>query len=509
MILKKISPDHSSPGASPSTYGQRRPLHTLEGKLTLAFLLATAAIFAVNLFLVLNINTALEKINRVFYSNVQTNTLSEALDNVQQGLADYLSVGSSENLRNFYQVQAEYTDCLAALGDSSDNVEIQSTTRDIRNLSEHYTELCENALTAKRGRNIQRYKNDYEDTVSMNAILQSYIYSMNNLLLKGNSDNYLKLADTFHSLEAFSLFMIVLIAFLDIFMIVTTIRHATAPMHDLIAEAGEIGKGNFDVPPLAVSSDDELGIVASAFNEMVVSMKGYLQKLRESMESENRLKERELLMDAHLKEAELKYLQAQINPHFLFNTLNAGAQLAMMEEADGTYRYLQNVAAFFRNKTNRENQITTLADEIALADNYMYIINVRFSDAITYEKRIDEDLTRVSVPSMILQPIIENAINHGVRDIDRPAVIILSVYRTGNYITLSVRDNGRGMTEAQMNAILSGNAPVRRKGDETNGVGLSNVINRMRLFYNSEDVFDITSPGEDRGTEVLLYIPMP
>ena len=110
---------------------------------------------------------------------------------------------------------------------------------------------------------------------------------------------------------------------------------------------------------------------------------------------------------------------------------------------------------------------------------------------------------------MILQPIIENAINHGVRDIDRPAVIILSVYRTGNYITLSVRDNGRGMTEQQMNAILSGNAPVRRKGDETNGVGLSNVINRMRLFYNSEDVFDITSPGEDRGTEVLLYIPMP
>ena len=95
MILKKISPDHSSPGASPSTYGQRRPLHTLEGKLTLAFLLATAAIFAVNLFLVLNINTALEKINRVFYSNVQTNTLSEALDNVQQGLADYLGVDRS------------------------------------------------------------------------------------------------------------------------------------------------------------------------------------------------------------------------------------------------------------------------------------------------------------------------------------------------------------------------------------------------------------------------------
>ncbi|MDY5113160.1 MAG: histidine kinase [Bilifractor sp.] len=507
--LKKNGPDSSPQIFFSSPNRQRRPLHTLEGKLTLAFLLATAATFAVNLFLFLNINNALEKVNRVFYSNVQTNSLSEALDSVQQSLTDYLNVGSSDNLRSFYQVQGDYTNCLAALGDYSDSVEIQSTTRDIQNLSDHYMELCENALTAKRGRNIQKYKDYYEETVSMNDILQSYIYSMNTLLLKGNSDNYLKLADTFHSLEIVSLFMIVMIAFLDVFMIVMTVRHATAPLHALIAETGEIGKGNFDVSPLAVKSDDELGIVTSAFNEMVVSMRGYLQKLRESMESENRLKERELLMNAHLKEAELKYLQAQINPHFLFNTLNAGAQLAMMEEADGTYKYLQNVAAFFRNKTNRENQITTLADEISLADNYMYIINVRFSGAITYEKRIDDDLTRVSVPSMILQPIIENAINHGVRDMDRPAVIILSVYRTGRYITLSVHDNGRGMTEEQMNAILSGNAPVRRKGDETNGVGLSNVISRMRLFYNSEDVFDITSPGEGQGTEVLLYIPMP
>ena len=460
--LKKNGPDSSPQIFFSSPNRQRRPLHTLEGKLTLAFLLATAATFAVNLFLFLNINNALERVNRVFYSNVQTNSLSEALDSVQQSLTDYLNVGSSDNLRSFYQVQGDYTNCLAALGDYSDSVEIQSTTRDIQNLSDHYMELCENALTAKRGRNIQKYKDYYEETVSMNDILQSYIYSMNNLLLKGNSDNYLKLADTFHSLEIVSLFMIVMIAFLDVFMIVTTVRHATAPLHALIAEAGEIGKGNFDVPPLAVKSDDELGIVTSAFNEMVVSMRGYLQKLRDSMESENRLKERELLMNAHLKEAELKYLQAQINPHFLFNTLNAGAQLAMMEEADGTYKYLQNVAAFFRNKTNRENQITTLADEISLADNYMYIINVRFSGAITYEKRIDDDLTRVSVPSMILQPIIENAINHGVRDMDRPAVIILSVYRTGRYITLSVHDNGRGMTEEQMNAILSGNAPVIR-----------------------------------------------
>jgi sensor histidine kinase YesM len=144
-----------------------------------------------------------------------------------------------------------------------------------------------------------------------------------------------------------------------------------------------------------------------------------------------------------------------------------------------------------------------------MVDNYIYIINVRFSGDINYEKSIDEDLVNVSVPSMILQPIIENAINHGVRDISWPAKITLSVYRTGENITVSVRDNGKGMTEEQIAALLAGRAPVRAKGDETNGVGLGNVVSRLQLFYHREDGFDITSAGENKGTEVLLYLPMP
>jgi len=214
-------------------------------------------------------------------------------------------------------------------------------------------------------------------------------------------------------------------------------------------------------------------------------------------------------MDAELKDAELKYLQAQINPHFLFNTLNAGTQLALMEQADTTYRYLQNVASFFRAKTNREKQVTTLTDEISLVDNYLYIINVRFSGAISYEKIIDDDLTNVAMPSMILQPIVENAINHGFRNLDRPKKIVLSVYRLGSLISLSVKDNGHGMTQEQIENILAGNVPVRARGDETNGVGLGNVVNRLQLFYKTEDVIDITSAGPEKGTEVILYIPMP
>lgn len=91
------------------------------------------------------------------------------------------------------------------------------------------------------------------------------------------------------------------------------------------------------------------------------------------------MKEKELLMETHLKDAQLKYLQAQINPHFLFNSLNAGAQLAMMESADRTYDYIQNMAAFFRYNIKKDHDEVTLEEEIRLVDNYIYILNVRFS----------------------------------------------------------------------------------------------------------------------------------
>ena len=108
----------------------------------------------------------------------------------------------------------------------------------------------------------------------------------------------------------------------------------------------------------------------------------------------------------------------QINPHFLFNTLNAGAQLAMMEGADRTYEYVQNVAQFFRYNVKKNNETVSLRDEIELVDNYIYILNVRFSGDIHFEKHIDESLTNIQVPSMLLQPIVENSINYGIRDIE-------------------------------------------------------------------------------------------
>lgn len=477
-------------------------------KRLLALFLSTSLIIAiVNITLITNIRYAFSQIDTIYMSNIEINDLSSSLEDVQTSLTDYLNTKSTESLEDFYRDSQAYSEQLAELNSDIYADEVHIMEKNIYSLSTTYLDAANNAVNAKRSRNIVQYKKSYDQACQLDQYINTFIYSLNNVQFKSNASDYHLLYNTFEKLEMVAMLILFAVIALSLIITVMTTRSITAPLKQLADYADEISSGNLDVPPIVIDSDDEISTVAAAFNKMVISIRGYVEKIKTSMETERLLREKELLTDTHLKEAELKYLQAQINPHFLFNTLNAGAQLAMMENADTTYRYLQNVASFFRNKTNREKQVTTLADEIALVDNYIYIINVRFSGSIFYEKFIDDELTGLSVPSMILQPIIENAINHGVRDIDWEAHIVLSVYKTGSDTCISIKDNGRGMTQEQIDALISGREPVHVKGDETNGVGLNNVISRLKMFYNRDEVFDVTSPGKDKGTEVILYLP--
>ena len=206
---------------------------------------------------------------------------------------------------------------------------------------------------------------------------------------------------------------------------------------------------------------------------------------------------------------EMQNLQAQINPHFLFNTLNAGAQLAMMEGADRTYEYVQNVAEFFRYNVKKSNDIVTVREELELVDHYIYILNVRFSGDIHYGKEIEEDLLDSCMPSMILQPIVENSVNHGIREMNGEGKIRLKVYHVdGDTLGISIRDNGIGMDPDTIEKVLGGNYHEEQSGGGSNGIAMGNVIARLKLFTQNEDVMTILSDGKDQGTEVILYLPI-
>ena len=480
---------------------------TLQTKLVFLFIATTVIVLTVNLFMYFNVNDMVTRLDEIYLSNVSLNELSDSLSGVQTGMTDYLNTKSSDSIEEYYRNVQEYNELLEKLNQDISNNDLKMMERNIRNMSENYLELTNQTIEAKRGRNVEKYKIRYENATEIYQYINTYIYSLNNEQFKNNSTSYQILSFSLHYLELVSTFILIVVALCNVVLIILVTRTITNPLKNLATVANQVAGGNFEVGFVEVHTHDEVGVVSSAFNKMVISIRVYIERIRESMEMERAMQEKELLMETHLKDAQLKYLQAQINPHFLFNTLNAGAQLAMMEGADKTYKYVQNVAQFFRYNIRKNNGTVPLKDEISLVDNYIYILNVRFSGEIQFEKQVDETLTKMQIPSMILQPIVENSVNYGIRGIEWQGIITLSVYQDGEDICVSIRDNGIGMSQEKIDGILSNELKSSELSADSNGIGIGNVISRLKIFFDREDVIHITSEGENKGTEVILCIP--
>ena len=479
---------------------------SLQGKMSCIFILANTLVFLATILIFGEINSMAREMDMVFKDNMHLNELSDALTAVQDSMTDYLNAKTSDSLEEFYRNEQAYAGMIEELNDRIVGTAFLRMERSIRYMSQEYLDVVEQTIEAKRGRNVEKYRVRYENASQMYGYINTYINSLNSERFKNNSENYSRLSESFHSFEGISMLVLAVVVVGNIVVIIRITGSMIRPLKSLAVSADEVARGNFKTGLLPVTSEDEIGIVTKAFNQMVISIRQYIERLRQSMEIQQSLKEKELMMEAHLKDAQLKYLQAQINPHFLFNTLNAGAQLAMMEGADRTYEYVQNVAEFFRYNVKKGNETVTVREEIELVDNYIYILNVRFSGEIHYEKQIDESVLSVRMPAMILQPIVENCVNHGIHEMEGKGKIQLQVYRKEELVCISIRDNGKGINRESVEKILNGTYRNESNTGCSNGIGMDNVIARLKLYSEMEDVMRIYSDGNDLGTEVIIYL---
>ena len=400
-------------------------------KLVAVFLATSVIAMCVNIFIYLNLNQALEKINTVFSSNISFNELSDSLNKTHQGLTGFLETKGTDDFELYYASSLDVKNISRSLNSNVADNSIKLSERDIRNMLDTYLKTADEAVTAKRGRKIDEYTAKYEECTRIKDYLNTYIYSVNNEQFRTNSETYMALVNSLRYTEIMSMLIFAVASVMNVLLIVILTSTITRPLTRLSAKADEISQGSPEnVEPLEVYSDDEVGKVTRAFNEMLASIKDYIARIRTQLITQSEMKEKNLLMETHLKDAQLKYLQSQINPHFLFNTLNAGAQLAMMEGADRTVEYIRNMADFFRYNVKKSSETVKLSEEIELVDSYMYILNVRYAGEMLFEKDIDESLLNVMVPSMIIQPLVENSIKYGIKDLEPgEGKVTLSVYR--------------------------------------------------------------------------------
>ncbi len=480
----------------------------LQYKIVSICVIANLIIFVVNIFLLLGINSMSKEMELVYQDNRYLNRLTNALSDVQDSMTEYLSSKTSDSLRAYYRTSQHFSILTEELDGRVTDLSFGRMERNIKYMSQNYLEEVELTIEAKRGRNVEKYRTYYENATEVYQYISEYITSLNLELFVSNSEHYSELSELFRTYEFISFIVITVVMGGNIIIITNLVSTIIQPLRKLADSANEVADGNFDAELLDISYNDEIGIVSNAFNKMVISIKQYIERLRMSIEKERHMQERELMMESHLKDARLKYLQAQINPHFLFNTLNAGAQLAMMEGADKTYEYVQTVADFFRYNVKGKTTEVSIREEVTLVDNYIRILNVRFSGDIGYEKQVDERLLEASMPNMVLQPIVENAVNHGIREMGDKGKITLRVYREDNNICISIGDNGKGISKDNIEKILSGNWERKQEQYDNNGIGMDNVISRLRLFTERDDAVDIKSEGENMGCEIIIRLPM-
>lgn len=480
---------------------------SISTKMIVLLIFTSVMTLVINVMMFLNINQVLVQIEQVYATNVQLNEMTEELDKVHSEMLEYLKTRDSNVLQEYYISQQNLSEQLVKVQEETMDRQTSVLKNNIYYLGKNYLKVSEEAVKAKRGRDVQTYGERYEKAGKIKEYLNGYISSLNNIQFQGNSNNYLLLQNSLYYMEVVGTIMFFVVVLCDTIMVVMMTRRLTKPLKILSGRAKEVTAGDLSVDIPVFRTGDEVESLSKAFDKMMGSIREYVEAQRVSMEKENEMRENELKTQTLLKDAQLKYLQSQINPHFLFNTLNAGMQLAMIEDADKTALFIENMAEFFRYNLSRINEDATLADEIRLVDHYIYILNVRFAGDIHYKKEIEPGLENVLVPSMILQPLVENAVQYGIRGVEWEGWVTLRIWQEAGTVYIEVADNGRGMSQELIERVLRGENVKNRKNSKSNGIGVYNVLERLQMYYTTEDVLEIESDGEGKGTRFTLKIP--
>ncbi len=460
-----------------------------------------------------NAKYVLDKTNTIFMDYIHLNRLYVDINALESNLETFLATQSSDALLNYYNANNRLRAITdeRPLGSSKDANDLMFV--DIYHMTENLIKETDAAVTAKRGRNTDEYLAHFSNSQKISGYIDMYINDLLYNKLAAGSSQYETTARRMNLILGINAVILIASLLLNMLLALYLTYRITKPLVRLAQAAKRIAQEDYNIAAVSVGSQDEIAVLTQAFNQMVVSIRNHIAKLIQQKETEERLREQEvqnLTMKNLLKEAELKALQAQINPHFFFNTLNYAAQLAMIEGADASSTFIQKAAELFRYSLKGLDRPVTLADEVSNVESYSYILKARFSGRVDIYFNVDERLLDTVVPGLIIQPVVENALIHGIEGLDRKGLIYLNVQNSAQNILIEVIDNGRGMNEQRKAEILAVRPDPEKAHDyHTTGLGLRNVVERLMLFYNvshASEVMEIYSQ-EGAGTRVVLKLP--
>ena len=468
----------------------------IRNKLMLFFLVLIFLMNAVAYFLFQNGQKSIDQYNDFLQRYYLLNEVSQKTNTVYETLNDYMV----EHNPKYY---ADYLDERKALVEDQAKItqiiKENSNQLDVDNYINMITSFldeCGIVSDAFQNQNVDVYSEHLSEVLK----IKQYILNTTLTLINGELTRY---KGFYHDLnqknayfQSMGIFMFIASILLAILFSYWFSRGITRPIGRLTKAAREISSGTLDGEPVVANTRDEMRFLASTFNDMRMNIQNLITEIEEKSK-----------LDRLLKEMELKNLQSQINPHFLFNVLNTVSKTAYLEGAEHTSKLINSTATMLRHNLRNLDKPTTLEEEVKIIKNYFFIQKARFGDRIRFEMDIEPSCLALSIPNLTLQPIIENAFNHGVEAREEDAFIRLIIKESeDDTVIVSIIDNGVGMDEATKERLLRLEERDSNAKTSTTGIGFINVMKRLQLFYGMADIFEINTK-KDNGTEIRLKLP--
>jgi two-component system sensor histidine kinase YesM len=477
---------------------------SLMKKLMAYFLLIILMLFLLNAFTFFQFKTFYLNFNNMLIYSVNIQTVSSDVDDLYQQVESYLYSGSSKYYTAYNQELQKLHETVALLQSNYDQDTFYRLS-DIKNMISTLDE--QSRLTMKNYKNGEKqiYINQ-----SINQINQTKEYiqeAVKNLLLirlNSNQNYYYSYWPNLIRMENIMYLLTTLVTLLCLFFAYKFSRQISIPIHQLVLKLAIVADGEQDVEKSDIKTNGEIKILVNSFNHMISQIKILIERISEKANVENKLKEekiKNLEITNLLNRAELNFLQSQINPHFLFNTLNSIVVLADIEDASQTKKMIESMANILRYNLRKANDKVTIKEELEIIRNYMYIQKTRHGKRLEYISDIDESIIDCIIPSMILQPFVENSIRHGLEPKEGDGLLELSIYGKNDFIEIIIKDNGIGMSSKKLEELKVNIDSQNLK----RGIGIANVMRRIEICYGKDVISFESQLG--KGTTVKMRLP--
>lgn len=382
----------------------------------------------------------------------------------------------------------EIVERLEDLTDAQNNKErLDSAKKYLTNL-EIYKGRIEQNLTDgnKYEDNIEIWENDVQIVTSLlrETILQYIYYEIRDI-----QQSRIEYQNFYMEMLRFTILAFGGIAILIAFLSYYIPQSITRPIRKLSQVTDQVARGDLMVRS-NIKSGAEVGILSESLNTMIDKINELLDQVTKEQIS--------------LRKAEFEILQAQINPHFLYNTLDTIVWLAEAGDQKKVVSMVGSLSDFFRTSLNQGRDIIPIREELQHVRSYLEIQQVRYQDILQYEIHVPEELEKYLIPKITIQPIVENALYHGIKNKRCPGKITISGQKKEEYFLLLVEDNGIGMSEERLQQVVEG---IQHKEPNEKGIyGLYNVNERIRLNFGEKYGISVESTYME-GTTMRIALP--